>query len=83
MTDATLYVISLTTYKTFMKAGEKRHSMTVKEICLSSQSPSSHLIRTKQEEEVCSGMSGENSVAKRRAQVFSPLTVLKCDNVLS
>lgn len=67
-----------------MTAGEKRHNTTIKGICLSSQSPSSHLITTKQEEEVCSGTSGENSVAKRRAQVFSPVTLLKCDkSVLS
>lgn len=60
----------VTTYKTSMKVGEKRHSTTIKEIRLGSQSPSSRLIRTKQEEEVCS-----DSVAKKRAQAFSPETV--------
>lgn len=61
---------NVTTYKTSMKVGEKRHSTTIKEIRLGSQSPSSRLIRTKQEEEVCS-----DSVVKKRAQAFSPETV--------
>lgn len=61
---------NVTTYKTSMKVGEKRHSTTIKEIRLGSQSPSSRLIRTKQEEEVCS-----DSAAKKRAQAFSPETV--------
>lgn len=60
----------VTTYKTSMKVGEKRHSTTIKEIRLGSQSPSSRLIRTKREEEVCS-----DSVARKRAQAFSPETV--------
>lgn len=61
---------NVTTYKTSMKVGEKRHSTTIKEIRLGSQSPSSRLVRTRQEEEVCS-----DSVVKKRAQAFSPETV--------
>lgn len=61
---------NLTTYKTSTKVGEKRHSTTIKEIRLGSQSSSSRLIKTKQEEEVCS-----DSVVKKRAQAFSPETV--------
>ncbi|XP_074516032.1 uncharacterized protein crybg1a isoform X3 [Sebastes fasciatus] len=64
--------ISLASKKTSVKVGEKGHSTALRGITLGSQSSTSHLIRTQQEDEDSPDMTREN---KRRGQVFSWDTV--------
>ncbi|XP_022606916.1 beta/gamma crystallin domain-containing protein 1-like [Seriola dumerili] len=61
--------ISLASKKTCVRVGEKGHSTALTGIRLGSQSSTSHLITTQEEDE--SEREKENSEARRRAQIFS------------
>lgn len=67
--------ISLASKKTSVKVGNKGHSTALKGITLGTQSSTSHLITTQQEDEDSPDIASENSGAKRRAQIFSWETV--------
>ncbi|XP_051252202.1 uncharacterized protein crybg1a isoform X1 [Dicentrarchus labrax] len=63
--------ISLASKKASVKIGEKGHSTSLRGITLGSQSSTSQLIRTRQEDGDSPVISRENSGAKRRGQIFS------------
>ncbi|XP_056249881.1 uncharacterized protein crybg1a [Seriola aureovittata] len=63
--------ISLASRKTCVRVGEKGHSTALTGIRLGSQSSTSHLITTQEEDESAVDREKENSEARRRAQIFS------------
>uniref|UniRef100_A0A3B4XNX0 Crystallin beta-gamma domain containing 1a n=1 Tax=Seriola lalandi dorsalis TaxID=1841481 RepID=A0A3B4XNX0_SERLL len=63
--------ISLASKKTCVRVGEKGHSTALTGIRLGSQSSTSHLITTQEEDESAVDREKENSEARRRAQIFS------------
>ncbi|XP_044021559.1 uncharacterized protein crybg1a isoform X2 [Siniperca chuatsi] len=67
--------ISLGSKKTSVKVGEKGHSTALKGITLGSQSSTSQIITTQQEDEDSPDIARENSGANRTAQIFSCETV--------